>query len=84
LAAIPTKISADFQAIIREFVIKSDIVNKQEGALLSRAVIDTARDTGMSRNGVSERINQQVGACMEVYKPMAYAPAAAKFAVGQG
>ncbi|CRI58055.1 phage tail tape measure protein [Pseudomonas sp. CCOS 191] len=84
LAAIPTKISADYQAIIRDIAIKSDIVNKPQEAQLSRAVIDTARDTGMSRNDVADLINQLVGAGMEVDKAMAYAPTAAKFAVGQG
>ncbi|MEQ6924949.1 phage tail tape measure protein [Pseudomonas mosselii] len=84
LAAIPTKISADYQAIIRDIAIKSDIVNKPQEAQLSRAVIDTARDTGMSRNDVADLINQLVGAGMEVDKAMAYAPTAAKFAIGQG
>lgn len=84
LAAIPTKISADYQAIIRDIAIKSDIVNKPQEAQLSRAVIDTSRNTGMSRNDVADLINQLVGAGMEVDKAMAYAPTAAKFAIGQG
>ncbi|OLF55248.1 phage tail tape measure protein [Pseudomonas chlororaphis] len=84
MAAIPTKISADYQAIIRDIAIKSDIVNKPQEAQLSRSVIDTARDTGMSRNDVADLINQLVGAGMDVEKAMAYAPTAAKFAIGQG
>lgn len=84
LAAVPTRISADYQAIIRDIAIKSDIVNKPQEAQLSRTVIATARDTGMSRNDVADLINQLVGAGMEVEKAMAYAPTAAKFAVGQG
>lgn len=84
LAAIPTKISADYQAVIRDIAIKSDIVNKPQEAQLSRTVIDTARDTGMSRNDVADLVNQLVGAGMEVDKALAYAPTAAKFAVGQG
>ncbi|MFT2186371.1 phage tail tape measure protein [Pseudomonas putida] len=84
LAAVPTTISAGYQAIIRDIAIKSDIVNKPQEAQLSRTVIDTARDTGMSRNDVADLINQLVGAGMEVEKAMAYAPTAAKFAIGQG
>ncbi|AZE04201.1 phage tail tape measure protein [Pseudomonas chlororaphis] len=84
MAAIPTKISADYQAVIRDIAIKSDIVNKPQEAQLSRAVINTSRDTGMSRNDVADLINQLVGAGMDVEKAMAYAPTAAKFAIGQG
>lgn len=84
MAAIPTKISADYQAVIRDIAIKSDIVNKPQEAQLSRAVINTARDTGMSRNDVADLINQLVGAGMDVEKATAYAPTAAKFAIGQG
>lgn len=84
LAAIPTKISADYQAIIRDIAIKADAVNKPEEVQLSRTVIQTAKDTGMGRNEVADLINQLVGAGMELDKAMAYAPTAAKFAVGQG
>ncbi|WP_313713213.1 phage tail tape measure protein [Pseudomonas sp.] len=84
LAAVPTKISADYQAIIRDIAIKADAVNKPEEVQLSRTVIQTATDTGMARNDVADLINQLVGAGMELDKAMAYAPTAAKFAVGQG
>ncbi|WNN38502.1 phage tail tape measure protein [Pseudomonas inefficax] len=84
LAAVPTKISADYQAIIRDIAIKADAVNKPEEVQLSRTVIQTAKGTGMGRNDVADLINQLVGAGMELDKAMAYAPTAAKFAVGQG
>ncbi|MFB1634154.1 phage tail tape measure protein [Pseudomonas sp. AP-1] len=84
LAAIPTKISADYQAIIRDIAIKSDVVNQPQEAQLSRTVIQTATDTGMARNDVADLVNQLVGAGMELDKALAYAPTAAKFAVGQG
>ncbi|MDH0133541.1 phage tail tape measure protein [Pseudomonas asiatica] len=84
LTAIPTKISADYQAIIRDIAIKADAVNKPEEVQLSRTVIQTSKDTGMGRNDVADLINQLVGAGMELDKAMAYAPTAAKFAVGQG
>ena len=83
-AAVPTMISANYQAVIRDIAIKADIVNKAEEQQLSRTVIDTAKDTGMSRNDVADLVNQLVGAGMELDKALSYAPVAAKFAVGQG
>ncbi|MHC8285362.1 phage tail tape measure protein [Pseudomonas sp. XS1P51] len=82
--AIPTKVSADYGAIIRDIAIKANIANKPEEATLSRTVIDTSRDTGMARNQVAEVVNALVGAGMELDKALQYAPTAAKFAVGQG
>ena len=82
--AIPTKISADYGAIIRDIAIKSNIANKPEEGEMSRKIIDTSRDTGMARNQVAEVVNALVGAGMELDKALKYAPTAAKFAIGQG
>jgi TP901 family phage tail tape measure protein len=82
--AIPTKVSADYGAIIRDIAIKSNIANKPEEAQMSKKIIDTSRDTGMARNDVAEVVNALVGAGMELDKALSYAPTAAKFAVGQG
>lgn len=84
MAAVPTMISANYQAVIRDIAIKADIVNKPEERQLTRTVIDTAQDTGMSRNEVADLVNQLVGAGMELDKALSYAPVAAKFAIGQG
>ncbi|CAI8763532.1 Phage tail tape measure protein [Pseudomonas sp. IT-93MI4] len=83
-AAIPTKVSADYGAIIRDIAIKANIANTPEEAQLSKTVIDTSRDTGMARNQVAEVVNALVAAGMELDKALSYAPTAAKFAVGQG
>jgi TP901 family phage tail tape measure protein len=82
--AIPTKVSADYGAIIRDIAIKANIVNKPEEAQLSKTIIGTSRETGMARNQVAEVVNALVGAGMELDKALQYAPTAAKFAVGQG
>lgn len=82
--AIPTKVSADFGAIIRDIAIKANIANKPEEAQMSKTIIGTSRDTGMARNQVAEVVNALVGAGMELDKALSYAPVAAKFAVGQG
>lgn len=84
LAAIPTKVSADYQAIIRDIAIKADVVNKPQETQLSQTVIQTSRDTGMARNDVADLVNQLVGAGMDLKQAMTYAPTAAKFAIGQG
>jgi len=84
MAAIPTKVSADYGAIIRDIAIKANIANTPQEAQLSKTVVDTSRDTGMARNDVAELVNALVGAGMELDKALAYAPTAAKFAVGQG
>ncbi|MET3052109.1 phage tail tape measure protein [Pseudomonas alkylphenolica] len=78
------KISADYQAIIRDIAIKSNVANKPQEAEMSRMVIQTSQDTGMARNDVADLVNQLVGAGMELDKALAYAPVAAKFAIGQG
>ncbi|MES2231803.1 MAG: phage tail tape measure protein [Pseudomonadota bacterium] len=82
--AIPTKVSADFGAIIRDIAIKANIANKPEEAQMSKTIIGTSRDTGMARNQVAEVVNALVGAGMELDKALSYAPVAAKFAIGQG
>jgi len=82
--AVPTKVSADFGAIVRDIAIKAGIANKPEEQEMSRKIIDTSRDTGMARNDVADVVNQLVGAGMDLSKALEYAPVAAKFVVGQG
>ncbi|KTC38021.1 phage tail protein [Pseudomonas sp. ABAC61] len=82
--AIPTTISAGYQAIIRDIAIKGNVANAPEEAEMTRTVIQTSKDTGMARNDVAELVNQLVGAGMELDKALSYAPVAAKFAIGQG
>jgi TP901 family phage tail tape measure protein len=82
--AVPTKVSADFGAIVRDIAIKAGIANKPQEQEMSRKIIDTSRNTGMARNDVADVVNQLVGAGMELSKALEYAPVAAKFVVGQG
>ncbi|WP_426781109.1 phage tail tape measure protein [Pseudomonas syringae] len=82
--AVPTKISADYQAIIRDIAIKAGVANKPQEAELTSSVIKTSQDTGMARNDVADLVNKLVGAGMSLDKALSYAPVAAKFAVGQG
>ena len=82
--AVPTKISADYQAIIRDIAIKAGVANQPQEAELTTSVIKTSQDTGMARNDVADLVNKLVGAGMNLDKALSYAPVAAKFAVGQG
>ncbi|MBD9599262.1 phage tail tape measure protein [Pseudomonas sp. PDM10] len=82
--AVPTKVSADFGAIVRDIAIKAGIANKPQEKDMSQKIIATSRDTGMARNDVADVVNQLVGAGMELSKALEYAPVAAKFVVGQG
>jgi TP901 family phage tail tape measure protein len=80
----PTKVSAEYGAIIRDIAIKAGIANKPEEKQVSDTIIDTSRNTGMARNEVAEVVNALVGAGMELKQAIQYAPVAAKFVVGQG
>lgn len=84
MLAVPTKVSADFGAIVRDIAIKAGIANKPQEQEMSQKIIDTSRDTGMARNDVADVVNQLVGAGMDLSKALEYAPVAAKFVVGQG
>ncbi|POA21515.1 phage tail tape measure protein [Pseudomonas sp. FW300-N1A1] len=84
LAAVPTKISADFQAIIRDIAIKANIANTSKEVALVQTVVNTSKDTGMARNEVADLVNQLVAGGMKVDEAQAYLLNAAKFALGQG
>lgn len=82
--AVPTKISADYNAIIRDIAIKAGVANAPQEQQMSRTIISTSRDTGLARNEVANVVNELVGAGMDLAKALEYAPVAAKFVVGQG
>ncbi|CAI8914743.1 phage tail tape measure protein [Pseudomonas sp. IT-P218] len=84
LVAIPTKVSADYQAIIRDIAIKAGVARTDQEAQVSRRVIQTSQDVGMGRNDVADVVNQLVGAGMELRQALEFAPVAAKFVIGQG
>ncbi|VVO32302.1 hypothetical protein PS726_05089 [Pseudomonas fluorescens] len=84
LAAVPTKVSADFQAIIRDIAIKSGTANTQQEMDTARDIVQTSKDSGMANTQVADLVNQLVGGGMELAEALKYAPVAAKFAVGQG
>lgn len=82
--AIPTMISAGYQATVRDIAIKAGVANQPEEQAMSKRIIQVSQDNGMSRDGVADLVNQLVGAGMDLDKALSYADVAAKFAVGQG
>ncbi|WP_085625575.1 MULTISPECIES: phage tail tape measure protein [unclassified Pseudomonas] len=82
--AVPTKVSADYQAIVRDIAIKAGVANKAEEVELNRGIITTAKDTGLARNEVAGVLNNLVGAGMDLQEAARYSSVAAKFVVGQG
>ena len=84
LVAATGKVSADYQAIIRDIAIKAGVARSAQEGAMSRSIIQTSKDIGMGRNDVADVVNQLVGAGMELKQAMEFAPVAAKFVVGQG
>ena len=84
LVAATSKVSADYQAIIRDIAIKAGVARSAQEADMSRSIIATSNDIGMGRNEVADVVNELVGAGMELKQAMEFAPVAAKFVVGQG
>lgn len=84
LVAATGKVSADYQAIIRDIAIKAGVARTAQESDMSRGIIQTSNDIGMGRNDVADVVNQLVGAGMELKQAMEFAPVAAKFVVGQG
>ena len=82
--AVPTKVSADYGAIIRDIAIKAGVANAPQEKQMSQTILQTSRDSGMGRNEVAQVVNSLVGAGMDLAGALSYAPTAAKFVVGQG
>lgn len=81
---VPTKVSAEFGAVIRDIAIKAGVAGTDQEKQMASTIVGTSRDTGLARNEVAETVNALVGAGMDLKQAMAYAPVAAKFVVGQG
>ncbi|MFQ6572484.1 phage tail tape measure protein [Pseudomonas sp. UM16] len=82
--AIPAMISADFQSIVRDIAIKAGVAGEPQEKQMARSFISTSQTTGMARNDVANMVRNLVDGGMKADTALAYAPLAAKFAVGQG
>ncbi|WP_010224784.1 hypothetical protein [Pseudomonas donghuensis] len=84
---LPTQISAEYQKITRDLAISAGVADGAEPSAQEQAIIakvTTITDaTGMERNQAAELIKQLFDTGMGLNKALAYAPVAARFAVGQ-
>ncbi|TDA49180.1 phage tail tape measure protein, partial [Burkholderia pyrrocinia] len=82
--AVPTVVSAQYQAIIRDIAIKAGIARTEQERAMSERIRRDALSNGMGRNELADAVNQMVAAGMDVDRAMNFGPAVAKFSVGQG
>ncbi|TCW72823.1 phage tail tape measure protein [Burkholderia sp. SRS-25] len=82
--AIPTAVSAQYQAIIRDIAIKAGIARTEQERTMSERIRRDALSNGMGRNELADAVNQMVAGGMDVDRALNFGPAVAKFSVGQG
>lgn len=82
--AVPTAVSAQYQAIIRDIAIKAGIARTEQERAMSERIRRDALSNGMGRNELADAVNQMVAAGMDVDRALNFGPAVAKFSVGQG
>ncbi|MGV8899993.1 MAG: phage tail tape measure protein [Burkholderiaceae bacterium] len=82
--AVPTKVAADYQAILRDIAIKGGFARTGQERAMGETIRTTASDTGLGRNELAQAVNALVSGGMDVKEALSYAPLIAKFAVGQG
>ncbi|MCG9123575.1 phage tail tape measure protein [Laribacter hongkongensis] len=81
--AIPTRISADYQAIVRDIAIKGDFANTGQEKALDAAIRKSAADSGMSQTDMANAANALVSNGMAIENVMANLEVIGKFAIGQ-
>lgn len=82
--AVPTTISANYQAIIRDIAIKAGIARTQEEAAMATRIRHDAGANGIGRNELADAVNQMVAGGMDLDRALNFAPLVAKFSIGQG
>ncbi|NVE01624.1 phage tail tape measure protein [Massilia sp. BJB1822] len=78
------KVSADYQAVMRDFSIKAGIKNQAEEQRIGNALADAAVKGGMGQTDMAKAMAQLVGDGMKANDATALAPLLAQFSVGQG
>lgn len=81
--AIPTKISADYQAEIRDIAIKGNFAGTDKERDMDQSIRQTAADSGMNQKELAVAINQLVAGGMGADEAIKYAGSIGKFSVGQ-
>jgi len=81
--ALPTKISADYQAEIRDIAIKGNFAGTDKERDMDQSIRQTAADSGMNQKELAVAINQLVAGGMGADEAIKYAGSIGKFSVGQ-
>ncbi|QND83785.1 Phage tail tape measure protein [Chromobacterium vaccinii] len=81
--AIPTKISGDFQAEVRDIAIKAGIAGKGEEKDLSATILRTAADEKMDRTALAQAINGLVTQGMDAKEATGHGQLLAQLIKGQ-
>ena len=81
--AVPASVAADYQAILRDIAIKAGVSGTAQEAGMGRDIEQAAKGAGMGRNELAAAVNAMVGGGMDLGKAVGFAPAVAKFGVGQ-
>ena len=84
VSAVPVKVAADFQAIIRDIAIKGGFANTAQERDVATGVRTSADKNGISRDELAGAINQLVSGGMDAKEAINYADVIAKFSIGQG
>ncbi|WP_433866959.1 phage tail tape measure protein [Ralstonia wenshanensis] len=83
-AAVPTAISAGYEAIIRDIAIKAGAARTDKEREMSSGIAASAQQSGIGRNVLADAVNQMVSAGMDVDRALSFAPLVGKFSVSQG
>ncbi|TXD63516.1 phage tail tape measure protein [Ralstonia sp. TCR112] len=83
-AAVPTAISAGYEAIIRDIAIKAGAARTDKEREMSSGIAASAQQSGIGRNVLADAVNQMVSAGMDLDRALSFAPLVGKFSVSQG
>lgn len=84
VSAVPVKVAADYQAIVRDIAIKGNFANTAQERDMAAGVRSSAAKNGVNRDELANAINQLVSGGMDAQEAVSYSDLIAKFALGQG
>lgn len=84
VSAVPIKVAADYQAIVRDIAIKGGFANSAQERDVATGIRSSAGKNGISRDELAGAINQLVSGGMDAKEAINYADVIGKFSVGQG
>ncbi|MCL2829436.1 MAG: phage tail tape measure protein [Betaproteobacteria bacterium] len=83
-AAVPTKISADYQATVRDIAIKGGIARTNDEDFMASRIHEIAKETGIGGRDLATAVNKLVSGGIKVPEALDLAASLARFSVSQG